>query len=100
MQPSDSQPPQKEEKVSFWAKLFGKKPKTPVVPPHESQTPPPQLGNDEAVVPSATVDVPPVNTDNVGGDTSGPSVPDISTQVPPVNSGEPSVPSSDEQKPL
>lgn len=95
MQPSDSQPPQKEEKVSFWAKLFGKKPKTPTVPPRESLTPPPQLGNDTEVsappVPGAVP--PPVDT----GVNQGPSAPD---GTPPVNPGAPDVPGWNEQKPL
>jgi hypothetical protein len=43
MQPSDNTPAPQPPKQGFWAKLFGKKPETPVVPPHESLTPPPQL---------------------------------------------------------
>ncbi len=101
MQPSDSQPtppPQKEEKVGFWAKLFGKKPKTPTMPPRESHTPAPQLGNDEPVVPG----MPPADPDSsVPGSTPEPtSAPDSSTQVPPVETpAAPSVPGVDEQKP-
>ncbi len=101
MQPSDSQPtpqPQKEEKVSFWAKLFGKKPKTPAVPPRESHTPAPQLGNDEPVTPGAS----PVDAGSVDSGTSPEptSAPDTSTQVPPVDPGVASpAPGSDEQKP-
>jgi hypothetical protein len=46
--PAPVPPAPKPEKVGFFARLFGKKPKsaTSVVPPHGSQTPPPQLGND------------------------------------------------------
>jgi len=116
MQPSDTQPPQKE-KVGFWARLFGKKPKEtlPTVPPHGSQTPSPQLGNDEPVSDSAVgASVDPTNTGTpvAGGDqaASNAGSPDVSTQVP---SADPSVPpvagqdvsqppvgGSDEQKPV
>ncbi len=102
MQPSDAQPPKKEEKVGFWAKLFGKKPKTdaPAVPPHGNNTPPPQLGNDETapVDPAAEK---PAGDATVPGATPG--VPDTSTQVPPATPPPATPPAeggSDEQKPV
>jgi hypothetical protein len=75
----------KEQKVGFFAKLFGKKPQDPVVPPaHESQTPPPQLSDTSAPddgsgsVPLAS------STPAVGGDVPSLSTPDISSSVPTV----------------
>ena len=59
-------------KQGFWAKLFGKKPPVaPVVPPTESNTPPPQLDEPSADEPSGApvvgVDVAPAPLDTVTG---------------------------------
>lgn len=106
MQPSDTQPP-KKEKVGFWARLFGKKPKEtlPTVPPHGSQTPQPQLGNDEPVTdptaPAATAEPNNLGVPTVGVDSSTPGVgvSDVPPQAPPVDPGVPPVAGQDVPQP-
>ncbi|MDB5177228.1 MAG: hypothetical protein JWN75_896 [Candidatus Saccharibacteria bacterium] len=73
MQPSDNTPvptpaPQ-PPKQSFWAKLFGKKPETPVVPPHESLAPQPQLDETapEVSAPAVALQTAAPNTDSIIG---------------------------------
>ncbi len=98
--PEPSQP-----KQSFWAKLFGKKPKEPEAPvqQQESQTPPPQLdtptdGESEAPVAGADVSTSDVtestsdlsSPEPTAAPTEEPVVPDTNTGVstdPTVDSG-------------
>ncbi len=86
MQPSDNAPTPapvpKQPKQGFLAKLFGKKPTAPVVPPHESLAPPPQLDDVTAPAPTTGLDVTaapnvdpltgaPQATTNLGSDANG-----------------------------
>ncbi len=89
MQPSDTTPMPQPPKQGFFAKLFGKKPKgTPLVPAHESQTPPPQLGDS----PSTDVQGAPVSpvapvAPTVGIDVTSPNdTPPVSDFSAPVSS--------------